>query len=148
MGDDSEHPKATPFIVKLHNNGLEDVSCLDTVLSEICDLSKVTTLDLSFNKISTIEGAFDAFPSLKRLYLHGNKELNSFAEVLHLQVDCPSVRGVAYCCGSKESHMNIHTHPHSSHICLCMGRAFARSPTTATSSSLLSRGSRASISQQ
>ena len=98
IGDTSEHPLATPVILKLTNNSLEDITQLDKVLELICDLSKVTTLDLSFNKITTIEGAFDGFPSLKRLYLHGNAELASFAEALHLQTDCPHVRAQALHC--------------------------------------------------
>lgn len=91
IGDDADHPLAAPIIVKLSNNALTDVTGLDTALAAVADLSKVTTLDLSFNKVTTMEGAFDCFPSLKRLFLHGN-EVAAFAEVLHLQTDCPAVR--------------------------------------------------------
>lgn len=90
-GDKVDHPKASPVIIKLNNNDLGDITNLDAAIESIADISKVVTLDLSFNSIHEIEGAFNSFPSLGRLYLHSNC-LSRFGEVLHIQADCLSVR--------------------------------------------------------
>ncbi len=89
-GDKTDHPKATPVIIKLNNNELSDITNIDAAIETIADISKVVTLDLSFNSIHEIEGAFNSFPALKRLYLHANS-ITRFSEVLHIQADCPSV---------------------------------------------------------
>ena len=90
-GDKAEHPRATPLIIKLNNNDLTDITNLDAAIEKIADISKVITLDLSFNSIFTLEGAFNSFPALRRLYLHSN-QISRLDTVLHIQTDCPEVR--------------------------------------------------------
>jgi len=104
-GDKSDHPKASPVIIKLNNNDLGDITDLDAGIAAIADISKVVTLDLSFNDIHEMEGAFNSFTSLQRLYLHSNA-LSRFGEVLHIQADCPQVSSHPCLC-----HTTAHSYP-------------------------------------
>lgn len=66
--------RKTTIAVKLNNNHIESVQDLPAALTCVMDhpLLNLKWIDLSFNRLTTIEPALLEFQQLKALYLHGN----------------------------------------------------------------------------
>jgi Leucine-rich repeat (LRR) protein len=80
--------RLTVRAVKLGNNQITEVSTLVSALEEISIYpSDLTWLDLSYNKLTTIDEVIARFPNLRTLYLHANgiKNLNDIAKLGALQ---------------------------------------------------------------
>jgi hypothetical protein len=87
-GTRKSRKRLTVRALKLGNNQITEVSTLDSALDEISvNPSDLTWLDLSYNKLTTIDEVIAKFPNLRTLYLHANgiTKLNDIAKLADLQ---------------------------------------------------------------
>ncbi|KAL1505006.1 hypothetical protein AB1Y20_008769 [Prymnesium parvum] len=81
--------EAAPFrymvnTVRLNNNLLTTIVGLPASLGKVCtDLSALAILDLSFNRIASIDASISQLPNLSMLRLHANC-IHNFEDICHL----------------------------------------------------------------
>ncbi|CAH8520111.1 unnamed protein product [Heterobilharzia americana] len=81
----NQNGKWTTQTLKLNNNQIEDITAIPALANEIFnDISSLTWLDVSCNKISSIPNTISNLRCLKIFYVHGN-QIRSFQDVLKLK---------------------------------------------------------------
>ncbi len=79
--------------IRLNNNNLTNLEGFQEVIEKVMDTPKrLSWIDVSFNKLTTIDAALTMYPNLSNLYLHANN-ITELKEIKKLS-KCPNLRMV------------------------------------------------------